>query len=141
MIRASEIEPKVTPQWREGSWAKQAVINRCLGILLGVASKRATITYDRLASLLEMNIGWSRDRAELGMLLADVANLSQAEWGITAPVIVVAKGSNMPSGDPDRPSGFWAWATAHGMEWDEPEVLIVNEQRKVFNFATKAFKK
>ncbi len=108
---------------------------RTLGILLGVGMKRGTVTYSALAERIGLNLGWANHRAELGVILGELATYTSAEWGILIPAIAVGKGDNMPSGrtDPANPSGFYAWCAHHGIDISNPYKLVIDEQRKVYN--------
>jgi hypothetical protein len=111
-----------------------ATAERVLGILLGLATKRSTITYTALGQLLGLNMSWQRDRAELGVLLGEVAEYGLKEWGILLPAIAVGKGDNLPSGrrEPENPSGFYGWCAENGIDISDPYKLVVTEQRKVY---------
>jgi hypothetical protein len=110
---------------------------RTLGVLLGVAAKRGTITYTALGRILGLKMEWARDRAILGEHLGAVADYGRAEWGILLPSVAVGKGDNMPSGrtDPANPSGFYSWCQQHGVDISNPHKLVIDEQRKAYNFA------
>lgn len=111
---------------------------RALGVLLGVGSKRGTITYTTLARVLGLDIKRASERATLGAVLGRVASFGREEWGILLPSIAVGKGENIPSGrtDPSNPSGFYAWCAQNGVDIADPYKLVVNEQRKVYNHLT-----
>ena len=74
----------------------------------------------------------------LGLGFLGIAIFSRDEWGILLPSIAVGKGENMPSGrmDPANPSGFYAWCSQNGIDISEPYKLVIEEQRKVYNFLT-----
>jgi hypothetical protein len=112
-------------------------VERAIGILVGVASRRGTITYTDLAKMLGMSIESPADRAKLGVILGDVASLGFAEWGVLLPAIAVGKGENMPSGrrpdDSKGPSGFYAWCLENGFAiGDNPWWFVVQHQAKVY---------
>lgn len=170
-----------------------------MGILLGVAAKRATITYTALGQMLGLNMGWARDRAKLGDMLGEIADYTHEQWEIILASVAVGKGDNLPSGrrakvvemrlghtkvgdrfvgptngnlyevthvgapsgisaknltDPtkssrpwenddvrmvmqasDPPSGFYGWCWRNDIDISDPEALVIDAQRKVYNFA------
>jgi hypothetical protein len=109
------------------------------GVLLGCAAKRATVTYTTLAKILGLNLGWQSHRAQLGEILGDVSARSQRDWGFLLSALAVGKGDNMPSGrtDPDNPSGFYGIARDLGLDLENPEQLVISEQRKAYNWVEK----
>lgn len=107
---------------------------RTLGILLGVAQKRSTITYTRLGDLLGLRMDWNRDRARLGTILFEVNQISDQDWSVLLAVLAVGKADNMPSGrpDPGNTSGFYAYAELAGRDISDPRKLVMTEQAKIY---------
>lgn len=112
-----------------------AMVARTTGVLMALARNRQTITYTNLAELLGLKLDWQSRRAYLGRLLDAVADFSYREWRVVLPALVVGQRSNMPSGDPSKPSGFWAWLTHNGFDFEECEAeLLLKLQGKAFVF-------
>ena len=114
----------------------ETLIERTLGILIGVAQHRSSITYTNLSNILGMDMDNPQSRFHLGVILGAVGDRSMHEWGIVLPVLAVGRKDNMPSGRRSlaNPSGFYAWCDARGWSISDPRSLVANETYKVYTY-------
>lgn len=110
---------------------------RVLGILLHVALARTTITYTRLANLVDVALSQKFVRAALGGTLTEAADYAYEKWGIALTAVVVGGRDGLPSGrtDPADPTGFWRWCDQHEIEWTDKWQTATKEQMRAYKRA------
>jgi hypothetical protein len=107
-----------------------------LGILMMVASHRATITYGDLAILAfdDPNVGASAVHLDKVTQSADRLAAMNPEWSRSLPALIVNKGKGVPGGSMEegKLGGFYAWAAEHNMTSANLHKLVIEMQNRSY---------